>query len=278
MTTKQETTFPFNTSITGNDALFNDYSLMTHPLLPTTTSTPQDLSHLLQLDSNQPFVIDDWLATELHQSGLLPPTSSGSSTSSGVSSPELPNSPPLTASPPSKESTSPSSVYQLQQQQQQPCVPLFPEIAPKQQQQQQQQRRLVPIMPKTEMIAAAAAAMSTGHDSLGATTPVLSVSSHGNNKRKASCDKEREDIVLKRQRNTDAARRSRLKKLLKMEALEKRVNELEGENTRLTTRVAVLESEKSGLENKDKDLQERIRVLEEQLAEAHKALTSKCSH
>lgn len=107
MTTKQETTFPFNTSITGNDALFNDYSLMTHPLLPTTTSTPQDLSHLLQLDSNQPFVIDDWLATELHQSGLLPPTSSGSSTSSGVSSPELPNSPPLTASPPSKESTSP---------------------------------------------------------------------------------------------------------------------------------------------------------------------------
>lgn len=278
MTTKQETTFPFNATITGNDALFNDYSLMTHPLLPS-TSTPQDLSQLLQLDSNQPFVIDDWLATELHQSGLLPPTSSGSSTSSGASSPELPNSPPLTASPPSsKESTSPSSVYHLQQQQQQPCVPLFPEIAPKQQ--QQQQRRLVPIMPKTEMIAAAAAAaMSSGHDSsMGATTPVLSVPSHGNNKRKASCDKDREDIVLKRQRNTDAARRSRLKKLLKMEALEKRVNELEGENTRLTTRVAVLESEKSGLENKDKDLQERIRVLEEQLAEAHKALTSKCSH
>ncbi|KAI7877725.1 hypothetical protein K492DRAFT_171416 [Lichtheimia hyalospora FSU 10163] len=275
MTTKQETTFPFNTSITGNDALFNDYSLMTHPLLPTTSSTPQDLSQLLQLDSNQPFVIDDWLATELHQSGLLPPTS-GSSTSSGASSPELPNSPPLTASPQSKESTSPSSVYQLQQQQQQPCVPLFPDIAPKQQQ-QQQQRRLVPIMPKTEMIAAAAAAMSSSNDSLGATTPVLSVPSHGN-KRKSSCDKDREDIVLKRQRNTDAARRSRLKKLLKMEALEKRVNELEGENTRLTTRVAVLESEKSGLENKDKDLQERIRVLEEQLAEAHKALTSKCSH
>ncbi|KAI8149887.1 hypothetical protein BJV82DRAFT_503503 [Fennellomyces sp. T-0311] len=100
-------------------------------------------------------------------------------------------------------------------------------------------------------------------------------------KRKASSalsDKESDDIALKRQRNTDAARRSRLKKLLKMEALEKRVTELEGENTRLTTRVAVLESEKSGLESKDKDLQERIRVLEEQLAEAHKALTAKCSH
>lgn len=101
-------------------------------------------------------------------------------------------------------------------------------------------------------------------------------------KRKSSSSldntEEPEEVIRKRQRNTDAARRSRMKKMLKMEALENRVNELENDNARLTTRVAVLESEKSGLETKDNDLQERIKALEEQLAEAHKALTSKCAH
>ncbi|KAI8364736.1 uncharacterized protein BYT42DRAFT_506127 [Radiomyces spectabilis] len=82
-----------------------------------------------------------------------------------------------------------------------------------------------------------------------------------------------DDIALKRQKNTDAARRSRLKKVKKMEALEERVSELEGEKSGLVTRIAVLESEKAGLEAKDRGLEERIRVLEKQLAEAHKALT-----
>ncbi|KAI9300361.1 hypothetical protein BJ944DRAFT_170950 [Cunninghamella echinulata] len=88
-------------------------------------------------------------------------------------------------------------------------------------------------------------------------------------------EKEQDDIALKRQKNTDAARRSRLKKLMKMESLEKRVVELETDNSKLTTRIAVLESEKSGLESKDKNLEERIRTLEAQLAEAHKALTGR---
>jgi predicted nucleic acid-binding Zn-ribbon protein len=61
--------------------------------------------------------------------------------------------------------------------------------------------------------------------------------------------------------------------MLKMETLEKRVADLESENQTLTTRVAVLESEKSGLESKDQSLEERIRALEDQLAEAHRALT-----
>ncbi|KAI7897768.1 uncharacterized protein BX663DRAFT_527139 [Cokeromyces recurvatus] len=87
---------------------------------------------------------------------------------------------------------------------------------------------------------------------------------------------ETDEAALKRQKNTDAARRSRLKKLIKMENLEKQVSELEGDNARLTTRVAVLESEKGALIEKDKTLEERIRTLEAQLAEAHRALTAKC--
>jgi predicted nucleic acid-binding Zn-ribbon protein len=85
---------------------------------------------------------------------------------------------------------------------------------------------------------------------------------------------EPDEISLKRQKNTDAARRSRLKKLVKMETLEKQVSDLEVENSKLNTRVAVLESEKNGLEAKERSLEDRVRNLEAQLAEAHKALTS----
>jgi len=84
---------------------------------------------------------------------------------------------------------------------------------------------------------------------------------------------DQDEIALKRQKNTDAARRSRLKKLVKMEQLEQKVSDLEADNHHLTTRIAVLESEKSGLQLKDVSLEERIRVLEAQLAEAHRALT-----
>ncbi|KAG1440041.1 hypothetical protein G6F56_012066 [Rhizopus delemar] len=84
---------------------------------------------------------------------------------------------------------------------------------------------------------------------------------------------DRDELAIKRQKNTDAARRSRLKKMAKMESLEKQVADLESENHGLSTRVAVLESEKASLETKDHSLQERIRVLEQQLAETHQALT-----
>jgi predicted nucleic acid-binding Zn-ribbon protein len=91
---------------------------------------------------------------------------------------------------------------------------------------------------------------------------------------KRKVEERQDEIAIKRQRNTDAARRSRLKKMIKMESLEKRVQDLESENHGLSTRVAVLESEKAGLESKDHSLEERIRALENQLAEAHKALTT----
>jgi hypothetical protein len=92
-------------------------------------------------------------------------------------------------------------------------------------------------------------------------------------KRRHDPAKDDEELMFKRQKNTDAARRSRLKKLVKMESLEQRVSELETENNQLGTRIAVLESEKSNLEHKDKSLEERIRTLEAQLTEAHRALT-----
>ncbi|CAO3691078.1 unnamed protein product [Rhizopus stolonifer] len=84
---------------------------------------------------------------------------------------------------------------------------------------------------------------------------------------------QRDEKLIKRQRNTDAARKSRLKKSLKMQMLEERVNELKSENHNLSIRIAVLESQKSHLESKDHSLEERIRALENKLTEAHQALT-----
>ncbi|CDS04710.1 hypothetical protein LRAMOSA07241 [Lichtheimia ramosa] len=81
-----------------------------------------------------------------------------------------------------------------------------------------------------------------------------------------------DEAAIKRQKNTDAARRSRLRKVLKMEALEKRVADLEKANTTLLLRAAVLESEKSALLTKEASYEQRIKTLESQLAEAHQSL------
>ncbi|CAG8740767.1 16744_t:CDS:1 [Racocetra fulgida] len=86
-----------------------------------------------------------------------------------------------------------------------------------------------------------------------------------------------EELAIKRAKNTDAARRSRLRKVMKMESLEKQVNELKTENSDLQTRIAVLESEKKGLEEKNIDKDNRIRLLEQQLAEAHERLINRSS-
>ncbi|KAG0237509.1 hypothetical protein BGW42_000719 [Actinomortierella wolfii] len=88
-------------------------------------------------------------------------------------------------------------------------------------------------------------------------------------------EEEANEIILKRAKNTDAARRSRLKKLLRLETLENRVSELESTNTQLTMQVAVLTSEKNGLMAKEAEQASRIAQLEAKLAEAHRALTSR---
>lgn len=86
-----------------------------------------------------------------------------------------------------------------------------------------------------------------------------------------------DEAAIKRQKNTDAARRSRLKKVLKMESLENKVTELEKVHSDLMMRVAVLDSEKAGLVSKETSYEERIKKLENQLAEAHKALAHRAT-
>lgn len=85
-----------------------------------------------------------------------------------------------------------------------------------------------------------------------------------------------DELAIKRQRNTDAARRSRLRKALKMQALERRVQELEQENEQLRLKIAVLESERDAAREKEKTKQAQVLDLEAQLAVAHKALMNKC--
>jgi hypothetical protein len=78
------------------------------------------------------------------------------------------------------------------------------------------------------------------------------------------------ELALKRQKNTEAARRSRMRKVLKMETLENHVKRLEADNKNLSIRLAMLESNRIEWESKEKKLLDKIKNLEEQLAEARK--------
>jgi hypothetical protein len=187
----------------------------------------------------------------------------------------LPISPPLTASPASDQENDVVSAEAL--------VALFPDIlntnvttqpsTPRPVQVQTQQScRLAPVAPKPAPVAIMPKTAIPIAPRPGGTVFTPNMNSM---KRKIENQQDNDEAAQKRQKNTDAARRSRLKKIVKMETLEKQVTELESDNSRLTTRVAVLESEKSALISKDVGLEDRIRVLEAQLAEAHRALTSK---
>ncbi|KAF9124706.1 hypothetical protein BGW39_007955 [Mortierella sp. 14UC] len=101
------------------------------------------------------------------------------------------------------------------------------------------------------------------------------VLSNINKKRAVSPNDESEEVIAKRAKNTDAARRSRLKKLVKLEGLEVKVSELEADKTRLTMRVAVLETEKTSHLVREAEQNARIAQLEAKLAEAHAALTAR---
>ncbi|CAO3660428.1 unnamed protein product [Umbelopsis vinacea] len=68
---------------------------------------------------------------------------------------------------------------------------------------------------------------------------------------------------LKRLRNTHAARKSRLKKFLKVEFLEKQVSALQAENSKLVLRTAVLDSEKQSMLAKEQEYIRRIKHLED---------------
>ncbi|KNE56552.1 hypothetical protein AMAG_02352 [Allomyces macrogynus ATCC 38327] len=86
-------------------------------------------------------------------------------------------------------------------------------------------------------------------------------------------------VAVKRAKNTDAARRSRLKKVKRMEALETRVTELEEENKALTLKLAVGENERANWAAKEAELKARITYLEDKLfSAAAAAAASAASH
>lgn len=92
-------------------------------------------------------------------------------------------------------------------------------------------------------------------------------------KRVLTPEEKMDEIVAKRAKNTDAARRSRLKKLIRLEGLEAKVSDLETANSDLSMKIAILETEKCGFVSKETEQIARIEQLEAQLAEAHAALS-----
>ncbi|KAJ3099527.1 hypothetical protein HDU97_002970 [Phlyctochytrium planicorne] len=89
--------------------------------------------------------------------------------------------------------------------------------------------------------------------------------------------KDGDSLALKRLRNTEAARRSRAKKMAKMDMLEVAVDRLEAENSRLVVQLAVVESEKTSWIAKQEEYVARIARLEQQLSESHQAIISQGS-
>ncbi|KAG0371651.1 hypothetical protein BGX24_001386 [Mortierella sp. AD032] len=80
-----------------------------------------------------------------------------------------------------------------------------------------------------------------------------------------------DELLARRAKNTDAARRSRLKKMVRMEGLETKVSGLESTNQTLSTKVAVLETERNGHLVKEAEQMARIAQLEAKLIETQLA-------
>ncbi|KAL0079835.1 basic-leucine zipper transcription factor [Phycomyces blakesleeanus] len=72
-----------------------------------------------------------------------------------------------------------------------------------------------------------------------------------------------DEDTLKRRKNASAARRSRMKKLLKIEHLEHRVNQLQAENAKLVLSNALLESDKRSMCAKEAEYKKRIKYYED---------------
>jgi len=102
-----------------------------------------------------------------------------------------------------------------------------------------------------------------------------------NNKRKMSLiddiKEEEEDgnlVALKRKRNTEAARRSRQRKVQVLSALEDEVKALGAEKSTIQLRLAILENEKKSWMIRESELLTRVRDLEKQLSEGHQAIVT----
>ena len=81
-----------------------------------------------------------------------------------------------------------------------------------------------------------------------------------------------EELMKKRAKNAEAARRSRARRDERMKKLEQEIVELSIKNNELKTRIIVLEVEKKGLEERSTDKNNRITVLENQMTETYQTL------
>ncbi|CAO3599375.1 unnamed protein product [Absidia cylindrospora] len=72
-----------------------------------------------------------------------------------------------------------------------------------------------------------------------------------------------DEDTLKRRKNTSAARKSRMKKLMHIEHLEHQIQQLQAENSQLVLNNALVESEKKSLLAKEQEYKKRIKYLED---------------
>jgi hypothetical protein len=86
--------------------------------------------------------------------------------------------------------------------------------------------------------------------------------SHSEPKRKAQVS---DELAIKRQKNKEAAARSRERKLTKLLELEAQVKVLESEKTILSLQLAISESEKNASLLREEEYKNRIQKLEEYL-------------
>ncbi|KAJ3273362.1 hypothetical protein HDV01_004579 [Terramyces sp. JEL0728] len=78
-----------------------------------------------------------------------------------------------------------------------------------------------------------------------------------------------EALMKKRQRQNDAAKRCRQKKLNQLQECQEKAKRFEDEMFEMSVRLAVLEKERSAWLVKEKELQERVQSLKFQLDESH---------
>ncbi|KAG2233778.1 hypothetical protein INT48_002264 [Thamnidium elegans] len=219
---------------------------------------------LINLDS-----LDDWLESDLRQSGILLP-SAVDNKPFDMLSPALTPGLMMMASPPISECTprmDPLLDLSTPLMKYEPLSPMeTPKMLP-----QDISKTSIDLQP---FIKALTLLGSIQYNQDTTTTNNNNNDDNNNNKRERSesIDDTQDLVVLKRQRNTDAARRSRQRKAQKMDTLEKRVLDLETDNERLKLRAAVAESERANIEAKEKRSRVRILELERQLADTHKAL------
>ena len=219
----------------------------------SSNTTSNNSFGLINLDS-----LDDWLESDLRQSGIILPAQPNDNPAVALATPVTPAQ-ILMASPPISECTprmdpllelsTPKIKYE----------PLSPMETPKIEPQDlcNNTRSSIDIQP---FIKALSLLSSIQHQDKQQRTQqqqqqhTQQHTQQHKRQRSESIDEDQpQDLVaLKRQRNTDAARRSRQRKALKMDSLEKRVMDLEAENERLRLRAAVAESERANIEAKEK--------------------------